>query len=156
MTSVESMEIHNLHFPQTLWFTLPYKFQWIAYINTLWPSGTTWHHSSWSSMDEERIYIYIYIYMSVMTCCFTASSRCRKQCWVVKMRSGWAYLIIEIVRNMAGGISVVKYNWKLCLLTWSKFGPSLNELNSSHCSDEQLNTPVHSLNTPVVPFTNMV
>ena len=80
MTSVESMEIHNLHFPQqTLWFTSPNKFQWIAYINTLWPSGTIWHHPSWSSMDEERIYIYIYN-MSVMTCCLAASSHCLKQC----------------------------------------------------------------------------
>ena len=47
------------------------------YINSLWPSDTTWRHRSGSTLIQ------------VMACCLTASSHYLHQCWLIISKVLW-------------------------------------------------------------------
>ena len=106
----------------------------IQYVNSLWPSGVTWWHRSWSTLAQ------------VMTCCLMAPSHSLNKCWLL-ISEGFFCIHLRVISQglllcMNLKIILLKslphfmgahvlpfwcwHQWPL-LLTWFNFKPSMDK-----------------------------
>ena len=79
----------------------------IQYVNSLWPSGVTWWHRSWSTLAQ------------VMTCCLMAPSHNLNKCWLLISEGFFFAFTWESFRRDYYCVWIWKlYFWNHCHISW--------------------------------------